>query len=152
MRGLHRMRGLGQFMPSDIAAAAVGATPYVASGQAGKALSVAAMIGTSPTVSMAVDSATGPFMVKDSSGNVIDCNQIYNMTNQACWGIPGGSAGTPLNAAGQVDCTQFENVINGACSMAQWAGLNPALSFSLAGGGLLLVGVGVLAVLLLVRR
>lgn len=149
MRGLHRLSGLGQFMPSDILAAAAAGAPYVS--QAGKAVATAAMIGTSPTVSMAVDAATGPFNVKDSSGNVVDCNQMYNATNAACWGVFAGSQGQPLNAAGEVDCSQFENVINGSCTMGQWTGLNPNLSLGLAGGSLLLVAVGALAIVILVK-
>lgn len=105
----------------------------------------------------------GTFYVKDSSGNTIDCDAWSNLFNGACWGVlnvaVGGAGGTPVTTdpstgapTAQPDCSQLENTLNGNCNVVQWATGNPLLSTSIVSGGLLLVGVGILAVLLLTRR
>ena len=67
----------------------------------------------------------GVFYVKDQTGTVIDCDSWSNLFNSACWGVFGGSTGTPVttttDASGNVvpssapDCTQLENFLNGSC-------------------------------------
>lgn len=101
----------------------------------------------------------GAFYVKDSSGQTVDCDLWSNIFNGACWGVVGGSTGTPVQTdpstggpTSQPDCSQLENTLNGNCNVVQWATGNPLLSTSVLGGGLLIAGVGVLAVLLLLRR
>jgi hypothetical protein len=85
----------------------------------------------------------GTFNVTDASGNTIDCNQVSNVFNSACWGVFGGSTGTPLNAAGQVDCSQLENLFNGNCNLLQFFGGNMPLAVILT---------GVVAFVLITRR
>lgn len=91
----------------------------------------------------------GTFYVKDSSGNTIDCDLWSNIANLSCWGVVGGSTGTPVktttDSSGQVvptdqpDCTQLENWTNNACSVTDVVSSSPLALFGLVGAGLLLV-------------
>ena len=163
MRATHSSMGLGQLLPTQLIASAVTAPQTAQQISAVYQVAMSAKTGVenpylSPpgSVGAYVMGTGGQFWVKDSSGNLIDCNQVANMLNSACYGVLGGSTGTPVqtdasgnpitDASGNpvIDCSQLENFINGSCSLSDLLNASQLAKWVAVAGVVVLV--------LLVRR